>query len=97
MRVQPFQMKTQLQGASRGTRQAGALADAGFDSGNYDLRIGAIFRLPAIWWQRARFRARLRADLRDNPDFLRDIGIGAYEARVELSRSFWEPIKLRRR
>jgi uncharacterized protein YjiS (DUF1127 family) len=53
-------------------------------------RIAAILALPSIWWQRARFRARLRADLRDNADFLDDIGIGAHEAQAEASRLFWE-------
>jgi uncharacterized protein YjiS (DUF1127 family) len=28
----------------------------------------------------------LRADLRDKPDFLRDIGIGLHEAQAEASR-----------
>jgi hypothetical protein len=32
------------------------------------------------------FRAELRADLRDKPDFLCDIGIGLHEAQAEASR-----------
>jgi uncharacterized protein YjiS (DUF1127 family) len=53
--------------------------------------------LPARWWQRACFRAELRADLRDKPDFLRDIGIGLHEAQAEASRFFWEPLLLKHR
>jgi uncharacterized protein YjiS (DUF1127 family) len=97
MRLQPFQTSTELAVASRGTRQTGVPADAGFAPGHDDLRIGAIFRLPAIWWRRAHFRAKLRADLSDRSDFLRDVGISMYEARVEGARYFWEPIKLKRR
>jgi uncharacterized protein YjiS (DUF1127 family) len=66
-------------------------------SGDDDLRIGEIFGLPAEWWHRASFRAELRADLRDKPDFLRDVGIGVYEAQAEASRFFWEPLLLKRR
>jgi uncharacterized protein YjiS (DUF1127 family) len=53
--------------------------------------------LPATWWQRACFRAQLRADLRDKPDLLRDIGIGRHEAQAEASRFFWEPLLLKHR
>jgi uncharacterized protein YjiS (DUF1127 family) len=63
-----------------------------FESGIDRLRLGAIFSLPATWWQRACFRAELRADLRSRPDFLRDIGIGLLEAQAEASRFFWEPL-----
>ncbi|MGY4314067.1 hypothetical protein [Bradyrhizobium sp. JR3.5] len=65
------------------------------ESGGDHLRLGAIFSLPATWWQRACFRAELRADLRDKPDFLRDIGIGLREAQAETSRFFWEPSLLK--
>jgi uncharacterized protein YjiS (DUF1127 family) len=66
-------------------------------SGNDDLRIRAIFGLPAEWWHRASFRAELRADLKDNADFLHDIGIPVCEAQAEASRFFWEPIVLKPR
>jgi uncharacterized protein YjiS (DUF1127 family) len=65
------------------------------ESGDDHLRLGAIFSLPATWWQRACFRAELRADLRDKSDFLRDIGIGLHEAQAEASRFFWEPLLLK--
>jgi uncharacterized protein YjiS (DUF1127 family) len=65
-----------------------------FKSGDDHLRLGAIFSLPATWWQRACFRVELRADIRDKPDFLRDIGIGLHEAQAEASRFFWEPLLL---
>ena len=68
-----------------------------FESGDDHLRLGAIFSLPATWWQRACFRAELRADTRDKPDFLRDIGIGVHEAQAEASRFFWEPLLLKHR
>jgi uncharacterized protein YjiS (DUF1127 family) len=61
------------------------------------LRIVTIFALPGIWRQRACFRARLRADLRDNADFLHDIGIPVHEAQAEASRFFWEPVVLKPR
>ncbi|SCB50653.1 hypothetical protein GA0061098_1014197 [Bradyrhizobium shewense] len=69
-------------------------AYAQLESADDRLGLGAIFSLPATWWQRACFRAELRADLRDNPDFLRDIGIGLYEAQAEALRFFWEPLRL---
>jgi uncharacterized protein YjiS (DUF1127 family) len=67
------------------------------ESGDDHLRFGAIFSLPATWWQRACFRAELRTDLRDKPDFLRDIGIDLHEAQAEASRFFWEPSRLKHR
>jgi len=67
------------------------------ESGGDHLRLGAIFSLPGTWWQRACFRAELRADIRDKPDFLRDIGIGPCEAHAEASRSFCEPLLLKLR
>jgi uncharacterized protein YjiS (DUF1127 family) len=94
MRLQPFQTRTEL-GGRKPQHPTDRYAGAGIASGEYDLRIGAIFKLPATWWQRARFRAKLRADLAEGRDFLRDIGIGMYEARMEVSRFFWEPIALK--
>jgi uncharacterized protein YjiS (DUF1127 family) len=73
-----------------------AIAGAGLASGGYDLRIGTVLMLPAIWWQRACFRAKLREDLENQPDFLRDIGIGVHDAQAEAVRFFWEPIMLKR-
>jgi uncharacterized protein YjiS (DUF1127 family) len=72
-------------------------AYAQIESVGDQLRLGAIFSLPATWWQRACFRAELRADLRDKPDFLRDIGIGLHEAQAEALRLFWEPLLLKHR
>ncbi|MEH2475957.1 uncharacterized protein YjiS (DUF1127 family) [Nitrobacteraceae bacterium AZCC 2161] len=56
----------------------------------------AIFRLPATWRQRIRFRAQLRADMVDAADFLHDIGIDLFDAQAEALRFFWEPITLMR-
>ena len=67
------------------------------ESGDDYLRLGAIFSLLATWWQRACFRAELRADLKDKPDFLHDIGIGLHEAHAEASRFFWESLLLKHR
>ena len=72
-------------------------AYAQFQSGDVHLRLGAVFSLLATWWQRACFRAELRADLRDRLDFFRDIGIGLHEAQAEASRFFWEPLLLKPR
>jgi uncharacterized protein YjiS (DUF1127 family) len=60
------------------------------------LRIPAIFRRPAIWWQRVHFRAQLRADIAEAADFLHDIGINLFDAQAEAVRFFWEPITLMR-
>ena len=71
-----------------------------FESGGDHLRLDANFSplaTLAAWWQRACFRAELRADLRDKPEFLRDIGIGLHEAQAEASRFFWEPLLLKPR
>jgi uncharacterized protein YjiS (DUF1127 family) len=92
MRSLPFQTRIELR-----RQTAAPVADTGFASGDYDLRIPAIVRLPAIWWQRACFRTKLRADLKDSSDFLRDIGIDMHEAQAEVWRFFWEPILLKRR
>ena len=72
-------------------------AYAQFELGHDHLRLGATFTLLATWWQRACFRAELRADLKDKPDFLHDIGIGLHEAQAEASRLFWEPLLLKHR
>jgi len=72
-------------------------AYAQFGSNEDHLHLGAIFSLPVTWWQRACFRAELRADLGDKRDFLRDIGIGLDEAQAEASRFFWEPLLLKPR
>ncbi|MHB0772062.1 hypothetical protein [Bradyrhizobium sp. 5.13L] len=55
-----------------------------------------IARLPFTWWERARFRSKLRADIRDRSDFLRDIGVDVFEAHAEAFRFFWQPITLKR-
>jgi uncharacterized protein YjiS (DUF1127 family) len=55
----------------------------------------AIFGLPATWWQRARFRAELRADLEGGADFLGDIGINMREAQAEAARFFRESVLLK--
>jgi uncharacterized protein YjiS (DUF1127 family) len=51
----------------------------------------------AMWSRRARLRAQLAADLRERPEYLRDIGICEYQARSEAVRFFWEPILLKHR
>jgi uncharacterized protein YjiS (DUF1127 family) len=61
------------------------------------LWISAILRLPATWWQRAHFRAQLRADIADAGEFLHDIGINLHEAQAEAAQFFWEPVTLTRR
>jgi len=77
--------------------RAAVMPATGGASGDDGFRIRAILSLPATWWRRSRFRAGLRADLRENPDLLRDIGIGVYEAQAEASRYFWETLMLERR
>lgn len=57
-------------------------------------RVLAIASLPFTWWQRSSFRKALRADLRDRPEQLRDMGIRLHEAQAETVRFFWEPIIL---
>ncbi|KRR05653.1 hypothetical protein [Bradyrhizobium valentinum] len=56
----------------------------------------AIARLPLTWWERACFRSKLREDIRDRSDFLRDVGIDVLEAHAEACRFFWQPITLKR-
>jgi uncharacterized protein YjiS (DUF1127 family) len=53
--------------------------------------------LPLVWLERTRFRTKLRADLQEDPDLLRDIGISLHEAQAETMRLFWEPVILTRR
>jgi uncharacterized protein YjiS (DUF1127 family) len=72
-------------------------AYAQFESADDQLRLGAIVSLAVTWWQRACFRAELRANLGDKFDFLREIGIGLHEAQAEASRFFWEPLLLKHR
>ena len=57
----------------------------------------ALRDLMTIWLERARFRAKLRADLREDPRLLGDIGISSHEAQTEVTRLFWEPTILTRR
>ena len=47
------------------------------------------------WYGRARLRRDLAADLRERPEYLRDIGICEHAARSEAVRLFWEPILLK--
>ncbi|MBR0766504.1 hypothetical protein ACE102_22490 [Bradyrhizobium sp. vgs-9] len=54
------------------------------------------FALFVTWYQRARFRAELLADLRHKTEYLKDIGICQHEATSEVARFFWEPVLLRR-
>jgi uncharacterized protein YjiS (DUF1127 family) len=49
------------------------------------------------WYRRSRLRAELAADLKERPEFLRDIGICEYQARSEAVRFFWEPVLLKHR
>lgn len=58
--------------------------------------LDAIFRILATWWQRARFRTQLGADIADAADFLHDIGINQFEAHAEAKRFFWESVMLTR-
>jgi uncharacterized protein YjiS (DUF1127 family) len=96
MRSQVIQKRAPLRAQAAAPERPVAFPGAGFASG-YDLHVRAIFGLPVTWWQRASFRAKLRADLKDKSDFLRDIGIEVHEAQAEASRLFWEPITLKRR
>lgn len=59
--------------------------------------LAAMAKLPLCWFERASFRAKLRANLKDDPELLRDIGISLHEGRMEAVRLFWEPIILTRR
>ncbi len=59
------------------------------------LPLPVIFHLPVIWAERARFRARLQEDLKNEPCLLRDIGINVCDAQAEAARFFWEPVLLK--
>jgi uncharacterized protein YjiS (DUF1127 family) len=59
------------------------------------LPLPVIFHLPVIWAERARFRARLLEDLKNEPYLLRDIGINVCDAQAEAARFFWEPVLLK--
>jgi uncharacterized protein YjiS (DUF1127 family) len=63
---------------------------------DFGLRGLASLTLFVTWYQRARFRAELLADLRHKPEYLADIGICRHEATSETTRFFWEPVLLRR-
>ena len=60
-------------------------------------RLSAPLSILVMWCRRARLRAELAADLRERPEYLRDIGICEYQARNEAVRFFWEPILLKHR
>jgi uncharacterized protein YjiS (DUF1127 family) len=70
---------------------------ANVENGTQPHSAGFFAKLPLIWLERAAFRAKLRADLKDDPDLLRDIGISLHGARAEVVRFFWEPVLLTRR
>ncbi|MET4261279.1 uncharacterized protein YjiS (DUF1127 family) [Bradyrhizobium sp. S3.12.5] len=93
MRSQALQTSAQAAVPDRAT----VIPATGSASGDNGFRIRAILSLPATWWQRSRFRTELRADLRDKPELLHDIGIGLHEAHAEASRFFWEAVLLQRR
>jgi uncharacterized protein YjiS (DUF1127 family) len=63
---------------------------------DFHLRGLAPLTLFVTWYQRARFRAELLADLSHKAEYLRDIGICRHEATFEVSRFFWEPVVLKR-
>jgi hypothetical protein len=52
--------------------------------------------LLSTWHRRTCLRAELIADLKDRPEYLRDIGVCQYAARFEATRFFWEPVLLKR-
>lgn len=93
MRSQALQTRAQAAVPDR----AAVIPPTGFTSRDNGLRIRAIVNLPATWWQRSRFRTELRADIREKPELLRDIGLGVHEAQAEASRFFWEAVILQRR
>src|SRR5437879_605715 len=74
MRLQALQTRTPSRAQAAVPDRAAVIPATGLASGDDGLGIRAIFSLPATWWRRARFRAELRADLRDKPELLRDIG-----------------------
>ena len=64
---------------------------------NSGRRLPAPLSILVMWSRRARLRAQLAADLRERPEYLRDIGICEYQARSEAVRFFWEPVLLKHR
>ena len=64
---------------------------------NLGRQLPAPVSILVMWYRRARLRAELAADLRERPQFLRDIGICEYQARTEAGRFFWEPVLLKHR
>ena len=64
---------------------------------NLGRRLPAPLSILAIWCRRARLRAQLAADLRERPEYLRDIGICEYQAQSEAVRFLWEPVLLKHR
>jgi uncharacterized protein YjiS (DUF1127 family) len=65
-------------------------------SGTQPFNPRVLFILLLIWLERSCFRAKLRADLEEDPNLLRDIGISLHEAKLEATRPFWEPVILTR-
>jgi uncharacterized protein YjiS (DUF1127 family) len=72
------------------------ISDTILPARNFHLRGLAPLTLFVTWYERARFRAELLADLRHKAEYLRDIGICRHEATSEVTRFFWEPVLLRR-
>ncbi|ERF81604.1 hypothetical protein JQ559_26445 [Bradyrhizobium viridifuturi] len=81
-------------GLAKADRAGGALAGT---ATAFIAALREMFRLPAMWSQRASFRAQLRADLQDNADLLHDIGFNIAEVQAEAVRFFFEPVVLTRR
>jgi len=72
------------------------ISDTVLSTRDFHRRGLAPFTLLVTWYQRARFRAELLADLRHKAEYLKDIGICRHEATSEVTRFFWEPVLLRR-
>lgn len=72
------------------------ISDTILPTRDFHLRGLAPLALFVTWYQRARFRAELLADLRHKAEYLKDIGICRHEAMSEAARFFWEPVLLRR-
>jgi uncharacterized protein YjiS (DUF1127 family) len=71
------------------------LASENFSFSNISRLLLAPASLCLTWYGRARLRKNLAADLRERPEYLRDIGICEHAARSEAVRLFWEPILLK--
>ncbi|WP_314959285.1 hypothetical protein [Bradyrhizobium cosmicum] len=104
MQSQALQTMTPFKAPAASPERAAVIPATRFASGHEApgiradaIGIRAILSLPVTWWQRSRFRAELRADLREKPELLHDIGIGVYDAQAEASRYFWEALVLKRR